>query len=163
MVYLFAFLMGLPCLAREKSGMIGLDMTSFLRGAVDVGACYGFGRHWSVGGEISYTYKRVVHIKSPLQEEHESEFGGTSLPADSALQSGRVMLSYWPRELMRGFHLSLGLQSGSLTDIITEAGYVISLWKDMCLSIGLRMPVIQSIMEERFDARNLRIGIHYRF
>lgn len=163
MALIFVLALSQPAPCREKSGMIRLDITSFLRGAVEVGASYGFSPHWSVGGEVSFTYKRVIQTKSPLQVEHESEFVDTSLPADSSLQSGRIMLSYWPRELMNGFHVSLGLQSGSYTDIISEAGYMVSLWKGLCLSMGLCIPVIKSIREERFDTQNLRIGIQYKF
>lgn len=163
MVFLFSLITGLHCLSQERHSIIGLDLTSFLRGSAATSIGYGFSPHWSVEGEVSFTYKRVVQTKSPVQEEHKSEFAGTSLPTAPVLQSSRIMLSYWTRELMRGPFVSLGLQSGSGTDIISEVGYMISLWKGMCLSIGIRIPVIRSILEEKSGAQNLRIGIHYKF
>lgn len=163
MVFLFSLITGLHCLSQERHSIIGLDLTSFLRGSAATSIGYGFSPHWSVEGEVSFTYKRVVQTKNPVQEEHKSEFAGTSLPTAPVLQSSRIMLSYWTRELMRGPFVSLGLQSGSGTDIISEVGYMISLWKGMCLSIGIRIPVIRSILEEKSGAQNLRIGIHYKF
>lgn len=163
MVFLFSLITGLHCLSQERHSIIGLDLTSFLSGSATTSIGYGFSPHWSVAGEVSFTYKRVVQMKSPVQEEHESEFAETALPTDPVLQSSRIMLSYWTGEYMRGFHISLGLQSGSGADIISEVGYMISLWKGMCLSIGIRIPVIRSILEEKSGAQNLRIGIHYKF
>lgn len=143
--------------------MIGLDLTSLSRGSAEAGISYGFSPHWSVAGEITFAYKRIVRMKTPVQESHESEFACTSLPEDPVLQSSRIMLSYWPRDLMQGFHVSLGLQAGGGTDIISKTGYMISLWKGICLSMDIRIPIIQSIMEEKLGAQNLRIGIHYKF
>ena len=73
------------------------------------------------------------------------------------------MLSYWPDSAFNGLHMSVGIRTDEITDVVTEAGYALTLWKDICLSISLRVPVIRSIKEEHIGADIIKIGINYRF
>ena len=152
------------CWSQDRACMAGIELTSFLRGAVRVGISYSFDRHWSLGGEVCVTYKRLTEGKSELEKEHDGEFSsGYEVQAESYLQSGALMLSYWPASAFNGLHMSVGIRSDEITDVVTEAGYALTLWKDICISISLCVPVIRSIKEERIGADNIKIGINYRF
>lgn len=164
MALVFSYIASQACLSQERSCMAGIELTSFLRGSVHAGISYSFDRHWSLGGEACVTYKRLAKGKSELEKEHNGEFNNaSSISAEPIPQSGILMLSYWPIMAFNGPHLSVGIRTDKATDIITEAGYNLSLWKDICLSISVRIPIIQSISNESIDARNIKIGINYRF
>lgn len=144
--------------------MAGIGLTSFLRGAVQVGVSYSFESHWSLGGEACVTYKRLTSGKNALEQEHDGEFSSAAgLQAEPYLQSGTLMLSYWPSSAFDGLNISVGIHTDEITDVITQAGYNLSLWKEICLSISVRVPIIRSIQEGRFDSRNISLGINYRF
>ncbi len=164
MALVFSYIASVACLSQERSCMAGLDLTAFLRSSVQAGVSYSFDRHWSLGGEACVTYKRLAKGKSELEQEHDGEFGTVSgISAEPFLQSGAIVLSYWPDTAFKGLHLSVGIRSDEATDIITEAGYTLPLWKDICLSIGLRVPLIQSISDGSIDAKSITLGINYRF
>ena len=164
MALVFSYIASQACLSQERSCMAGIELTSFLQGSVHAGISYSFDRHWSLGGEACVTYKRLAKGKSELEMEHDGEFDPASgISADPFLQSGSIVLSYWPETAFNGLHLSVGVRADENTDIITEAGYALSLWKDICLSIGFRVPIIQSISEGSIDAKSITLGINYRF
>jgi hypothetical protein len=164
MALVFSYIASQACLSQERSCMAGLDLTAFLRSSVQAEVSYSFNRHWSLGGEACVTYKRLAKGKSELEQEHDREFdSASSISAEPFLQSGAIVLSYWPDMAFKGLHLSVGVRADEVTDIITEAGYTLSLWKDICLSIGLRVPIIQSISEGSIDAKAVTLGINYRF
>lgn len=164
MALVFSYIASQACLSQERSCMAGIELTSFLRGSVHAGISYSFDRHWSLGGEACVTYKRLAKGKSELEQEHDGEFSSAcGISADPFLQSGSIVLSYWPEMAFKGLHLSVGVRSDEVTDIITEAGYTLSLWKDICLSIGFHVPIIQSISEGSIDAKSITLGINYRF
>ena len=164
MALLFSYIASLACLSQERPCMARLDLTAFLRSSVQAGISYSFDQHWSLSGEACVTYKRLTKGKSELEKEHNGEFNTAYIiSAEPFLQSGSVVLSYWPDVAFNGPHLSVGIRTDEATDIITEAGYTLSIWKDICLSIGLRVPIIQSISEGSIDAKSITLGINYRF
>lgn len=168
MALLLSFTMLHPCLCREKSSMAGVNLASLIRGTAEVEFCYGFSKNFSIKGEAALTYKKIIRGESQLEAEHNTGFGTTEdsqtdIPADTDLHNIGVLLCYWPRESFSGAHLGLGLQSGSSTDIILEAGYTIPLWKGIGLSLGIQIPLIRSLTEEHLNARYLNACINYRF
>lgn len=164
MALLFSYMALQACWSQDRTCMAGIELTSFLRGSIHAGVSCSFDRHWSLGGEASFTYKRFTGGKSELELEHDGEFSsGNDIPAEDYLQSGTLMLSYWPDSAFNGLHMSVGIRTDEITDIVTEAGYALTLWKAICLSISLRVPVIRSIREEHIGADIIKIGINYRF
>lgn len=151
-----------PC--QEKAGMVGVNTTSFIVGAVDVMASSAFSNHWSITGEASVTYKGFLKGKSNLEQEHDGEFSTPiNLPESDDLISTRLLVSYWPIQTFRGPCIGIGILSGSIPDAILEGGYMFSVWKGLCISTTLRIPLIQSLTKEHFDSQNIRMGIHYKF
>jgi hypothetical protein len=159
MALLFSFIAAQPCPCQEKSCMVGVDFASSARGSACVSACYSFNRHWSSKGEVSITYGRLAHEKSPLEQEHDAEFGiSTNTSGERGTISHCAIFTYWPYEAFSGPYISIGTQSYRGIDIITEAGYMIPIWRGISLSTSVRVP-----MSLGFYASSLRIGIYYRY
>ena len=159
MALLFSFIAAQSCPCQEKSCMVGVDFTSSARGSACVSACYSFNRHWSSKGEVSIAYNRLAHEKSMLEQEHDAEFGiSTTTSGKRGTISHSAMFTYWPIEAFCGPYISIGALSYCGMDIITEAGYMIPIWKGISISTSARIP-----MSLGFDASSLRIGIHYRY
>lgn len=156
-----------PAVCQEKSGLLGIELTSLLRGAAGISVSHSFSRHWSVSGEASVSYIRSLPGKSTIEKEHDEEFlsSGFCLPEDPDMQRIMATFTYWPDTAFDGFYLSAGIQSGSRsgTDIITEAGYMLTIWKGLSLSAGLRIPLSEGILGNRFSPKYIRAGIHYKF
>ena len=152
---------------QEKTGMLGIELTSLLRSTAGISVSHNFSRHWSVTGEASVSYMSAIREKSTLEKEHDEEFVSSSsgLPAASDRQRIMAAFTYWPDSAYDGFYLSAGIQSGNCsgTDIITEAGYMLTIWKGLSFSAGLRIPLAESIRENRFSPKYVRAGIHYKF
>ena len=152
---------------QEKTGMLGIELTSLLRSTAGISVSHNFSRHWSVTGEASVSYMSAIREKSTIEKEHDEEFlsSGFCLPEDPDMQRIMAAFTYWPDTAFDGFYLSAGIQSGSRsgTDIITEAGYMLTIWKGLSLSAGLRIPLAESIRENRFSPKYVRAGIHYKF
>lgn len=164
MALLFSLIASQPCPCQEKSCMVGVDLTSFLCKWACVDVSYGFYEHWSVTGEVSFSYRRLIREKSALEQEHDAEFTTTpSLPLDSHHVRSSALIRYWPRSTFRGPYIAIGAQADSHIDIITEAGYFIPIWNGISLSTAVRIPIIHSMNMDHFDACNIRIGLHYRY
>lgn len=152
---------------QDKTSMLGIELTSLLRGVAGISVSHSFSRHWSVTGEASFSYIRVLPEKSTIEQEHDEEFlsSGFYLPEDPDTQRIMAAFTYWPDSAYDGFYLSAGIQSGSCSgmDIITEAGYMLTIWKGFSFSAGLRIPLAESIRENRFSPKYVRAGIHYKF
>lgn len=156
-----------PAVCQEKTGMLGIELTSLLRGTAGISVSHSFSRHWSVTGEASVSYMSAIREKSTPEKEHDEEFASSSsgFPADPDTQRIMAAFTYWPDSAYDGLYLSAGIQSGnrSGTDIITEAGYMLTIWKGLNFSAGLRIPLAESIRENRFSPKYVRAGIHYKF
>lgn len=164
MALLFSFMVIQPCPCQEKSCMVGVDMVSFIRRSACIDISYGFNEHWSATGEASVSYESLIRKKSALEQEHDAEFTNmTSLPQHLHHVRSSAMIRYWPRSAFLGPYISVGLQSDSNIDFITEAGYSIPIWKGISLSTAVRIPIIQSMNQGHFDAGNIRIGLQYRY
>ena len=163
MALLFSYIATQACQSQDRSCMAGLDLTSFLHGSTQAEVSYSFDRHWSLTGMAYIPYKKLAKGKTELETEHEGEFSSAGIPVKSHYQNSTIMLDYWPKDAFNGPFISVGIQAGISTDIITEAGYTLPIWKDICLSISLHVPIIQSMKEDGIDSRNIKIGINYRF
>lgn len=166
MILLFAYAVVRPCQSQERNCMAGIDLTSFLRRSATVNVYYGFSRHWSAAFEASISYNGISRKKSDTELEHSGEFShSTSVGPDRDHHAERLLFSWWPSQTLQGFSLSAGIQSGSHSgfDILTEAGYTIGIWKGLCISAGIRIPLLEGIRERNINARSIKAGIHYRF
>ena len=163
MALFLSYIASQACLGQDQSCMAGMDLTSFLHSAVQGGISYSFDSHWSLTGQAYIPYKKLTKGKSKLEVEHEGEFSSIAAPMSSQHKNSTLMLDYWPNEAFNGPRISVGIQAGNSTDVVTDVGYTLPLWKDICLSISLNVPIIQSIKEERIGADNIKIGINYRF
>jgi hypothetical protein len=146
--------------------MVGVGLTSFTRGCAEIIFSYGFGSHWSVTAETSISYKGLTREVSPVELEHTGEFtAGTSVPMAPDLHCERLLFNWWPTKPFHGLSLSAGVQNGSCTglDIITEAGYTLQIWKGICISAGIRIPLLKGLPADGIRAHNIRIEINYRF
>lgn len=164
MALVFSSLAAIPGLCQETSGMAGISLSSIIYGCLEGSASYAFGRHWSVSGEGAINCHDLMQEKSDMESEHDSEFKTTfTLPQSSWTSCSRIIFSYWPIEAFNGPHISIGIQSSLLTDIVMEAGYMICLWKGLHLSTTIRVTMIQGMNQENFNTQNLRFGLHYKF
>ena len=164
MALVFSFIVIQPCPCQEKSCMVGVDLTSFIRGYTCINVSYGFHEHWSATGEAAIPYGRLIFRKSALEQEHDAEFTSTtSLPLDSHHVSSSAMISYWPTSVFHGPYISVGIQADNRTDMITEAGYIIPIWKGVCLSTAVRVPMMHTMNQEHLNASNIKISILYRY
>lgn len=166
MAFLFLYALAQPCPCQEKSCMTGVGLVSFTHGSAEIIFSHGFGQHWSVTAEASLSYKGIIRRKSPIELEHSGEFADdSSIPLDYDLYCERILFNWWPTKPFHGFSLSAGVQNGSSTgtDIITDAGYTFQIWKGLCISAGIRIPILKSMDKNGIDARNIRAGINYRF
>ena len=164
MALLFSFIVVQPCPCQEKSCMVGVDLVSFTHGSACIDVSYGFNEHWSATGEASVSFERLMRKKSALEQEHDAEFTSTSsLPLTSHHIRSNAIISYWPSSVFRGPYISVGIQKDISTDIITEAGYIIPIWKGISLSTALRVPLIHAMNQEDRNANNIRVSILYRY
>lgn len=166
MAFLFSYALAQPCPCQEKSCMVGVGLTSFTRGCAEIIFSYGFGSHWSVTAETSISYKGLTREVSPVELEHTGEFtAGTAVLMDPDLHCERIIFNWWPTKTLHGFSLSAGIQNGSSTglDIITEAGYTFQIWKGLCISTGVRFPLLIDMPEDGIHSHNIKVGINYRF
>ena len=160
MALLFSFMVIQPCPCQEKSCMVGVDLVSFIRRSACIDISYGFNEHWSATGEAAVSFGILIRKTSALEQEHDAEFTSTSsLPPDSHHVRSSAIISYWPRSTFLGPYISVGVQSDRYIDFITEAGYIIPVWKGISLSTAFRIPIIHN----DFDTGNIRIGLHYRY
>lgn len=166
MVLLFLHTLAQPVLCQERACMAGVGLTSFLRGSAEISISYSYSRHWSVRGEASISYEGLTRRKTSVEVEHNGEFANTSsLHNDRSTHCESILFGYWPSEAFRGFSLSAGVQScfGNGTEIITEAGYTFRIWKGICMSMGIRIPILTGIRNGNINAENIRAEINYRF
>ena len=166
MAFLFSYALAQPSPCQEKDCMAGVGLTSFARGSAEIIFSHGFGRHWSVTAEASVSYIGLEKEKSLIEVEHSAEFtSDITLPEDPDLHCERIRFNWWMTEVFNGFSLSAGVQSGSSTgpDIVTEAGYTLKIWKGLCISAGIRVPIMKGLRESGIGAHNIRAGIYYRF
>lgn len=163
---LFALISSLPCPCQEKPCMAEVGLTSFLGRSVNIEVSYCFCRHWSVTAEADISYKGLSRVKSSVETEHKGEFGSDSpllLNTDSHCES--FTFNYWPSEVFRGWCISGGIQSGSPSgiDIITEICYTFHIWQGIGLSTGLKIPLLEGLRNPSFNARQIKVGLNYRF
>ena len=163
MALLFSLVVVKPCPCQEKSRMVGVDLNTSIRGSVCINAGYGFGEHWSASGDVSISYDSLVYRKNKREQEHDAQFSDReSSSSDSRQIVTAAMVSYWPKTVFSGPYLSIGAQSRMSAGIITEAGYVVPVWKGINLSMAIRLSTTRG-MHQSHDVGNIRIGIHYRY
>lgn len=166
MTVLFLYVAGRTCQGQEKNCMAGIELTSFLHGSTTVSICYGFSRHWSAAIEGSISYDSLLREKSETELEHSGEFShGVIRDLDQDQHAERAIFSWWPSQVMQGFSLSAGIQSGlhSGCDILIETGYTVNIWKGLCISAGIRIPLLKGTVRGIINAHNIRTCIQYRF
>ena len=162
MALIFSFATIQPCPCQEKSCMVGVDFVSLTHGSACVNISHAFHEHWSVTGEASLSYNKLRRKKSTLEQEHDAEFTSSSSSHTHHVHSS-VMISYWLSDTFIGPYISVGVQSGSKTDIITETGYFMPIWKGLCLSTSVRAAISESAKEQFKGIENIRLGLHYKF
>lgn len=166
MALLFLCALAYPCRGQDKYCTVGIGLTSFLNGCVDISTSYSYAKHWSVMGEASISYKGLARRKSSIELEHDEEFASTPTPDKSPdTHCERFLFSYWPSQAFQGFSLSAGLQSGSSSgiDILSEVGYTFTIWNRVYLNTGIRIPIRAAIRQGNINAENIIAKINYRF
>ena len=166
MALLFSYALAQPCQSQEKSCMTGIGLTSFLQNSVEVSVCYGFEKHWSVTGEAAISYEGFMRKESSTELDHKGEFfSDSSIPRTEDRHYERILFSFWPAGVLNGIHFSAGVQSGSSSgfDIITAAGYSFEIWRSLQMTASLQIPILDGIRQRHISARNIKVGIQYKF
>ena len=157
MALVFSFIAAQPCPCQEKTGMVGVELMSFLYRQAELGVSYSFGQHWTITGEASISYEAMLREKSEIESAHDNEFTSSNTIQESGNFAAMcASFSYWPKSAFSGPYISMGVHTGKSLDAILDAGYMINIWKGICISTAIRLIVIHK-------TQTLRIGIHYKF
>ncbi len=156
----------LPCTCRTGSCLLGVDVTSLLRKRADIHIGYGFSDHWSIAGEASIAFDDAIRSRTATEQEHLKEFANTPITGSHPNHNTRrLMVTYWPSNVFKGFNISTGIQTSSRKEAgcLFHVGYTFSVWGCILISTSARV-VIDNISDNNsFSSDNIRIGINYQF
>lgn len=165
---------GTACWGQSRIGgeaMIGMDIFHAVT-ACDfrITVMHSFCGKWSAGAGA-----RVTPFLCRESSDNEEELHDMLLSGDEGLHDGTeefktnhigsISFRYWPSGAFNGAYVGTGIMTGEHigTDFTTGAGYVIRLWKGLCLSLGFEVCLDGKSLKETGMTDGIEIGINYIF
>ncbi len=135
-------------------------------------------RDMRLGFSHSVTGKWSAETGASLQILRSSEIPEEEAGHDSMLSDGdeemkfrklrpefRIGMKFWPGEYSEGWHLGIycihGLSSG--TDLAIGFGYAAAIWRNIGISAGYELKLLDSVRRERFGTEGITIKLNYSF